>query len=508
MKIEFELIQEDEGTSFRILHERIPAEAYAWQYHYHPEFELVCVLAGNGTRQVGNHAGSYENGDLVLMGPDLPHSGFGLNTNGMIEQVVIQFKKEVFAASLLLRPEMKGIELLLERSKYGVCFGVATKERVMKKMVKLLKLAPFERFMEITQILQILAASTEYTLLNAQVTLPNTVRKVHVRLQNIFNYVEQNFQEEINIRKVAAIAHLTVPAFCNYFKKIMNITFTDFINQYRIEQACILLQQEKSIGEVCFECGFNNVPYFNKVFKNIVKKTPSAFKKLPIVTNPVHWAPEAAKKMRTLPAMYSTAIPVATLPVMESFYTLQGEGNYQGRAAYFIRLGGCDVGCVWCDVKDSWDASRHPQVGIDTIVQEASRYPGRLAVVTGGEPLLQPLDALTEALHAAGFHTNIETSGSSPLSGQWDWICLSPKKFKAPLPAILPMANELKIIVFNTSDFSWAEQYAALVSPQCKLYLQPEWDKAAIVTPLIVDYIKANPRWQLSLQVHKYINVP
>jgi len=279
MKIEFELIQEDEGSSFRLLHEKIPAEEYSWQYHYHPEFELVCVLAGNGTRQVGNHASNYENGDLVLMGPDLPHSGFGLNTSGMIEQVVVQFKKEVFGPSFLARPEMKNIDLLLAKSSYGISFSEATKEKAMKKLVKLLRLPPFERFVEFTGILQLLATSEEYTLLNSQVTLPTTVRKVHVRLQNIFNYVEQNFQEEINIRKVAAIAHLTVPAFCNYFKKIMNITFTDFINQYRIEQACILLQQEKSIGEVCFECGFNNVPYFNKVFKNIVRKTPSEFKK-------------------------------------------------------------------------------------------------------------------------------------------------------------------------------------------------------------------------------------
>ena len=279
MKIEFELIQEDEGSSFRLLHEKIPAEKYSWQYHYHPEYELVCVLAGNGTRQVGNHASNYENGDLVLMGPDLPHSGFGLNAHGMIEQVVIQFKKDVFTPSLLLRPEMKMINVLLDKSRFGISFGEATKEKAMKKILRLLKLPPFERFVELMHILQMLGGSEEYTLLNSQVTLPTTIRKVHVRLQNIFNYVEQNFQEEINIKKVAAIAHLTVPAFCNYFKKIMNITFTDFINQYRIEQACILLQQEKSVGEVCFECGFNNVPYFNKVFKNIIKKTPSEFKK-------------------------------------------------------------------------------------------------------------------------------------------------------------------------------------------------------------------------------------
>ncbi len=218
--------------------------------------------------------------------------------------------------------------------------------------------------------------------------------------------------------------------------------------------------------------------------------------------------PSAAKNHELCTIMYSTAIAVATLPVMEQFYTLQGEGFYQGQAAYFIRLGGCDVGCVWCDVKDSWDASRHPQLAIENIVSEAQKHPGRLAVVTGGEPLLHQLDQLTQALHAAGFQTNIETSGSSPLSGNWDWICLSPKKFKAPLPEVVPFANELKVVIFNKTDFAWAEQYAARVGPACKRYLQPEWEKASIVTPLIVDYIQQHPQWQLSLQVHKYINVP
>jgi 7-carboxy-7-deazaguanine synthase len=196
------------------------------------------------------------------------------------------------------------------------------------------------------------------------------------------------------------------------------------------------------------------------------------------------------------------------LPVMEAFYTLQGEGAHQGRAAYFIRLGGCDVGCVWCDVKDSWDVTKHPIITIDEIVAKAISYPGRLAVITGGEPLMHQLDALTNALHAAGFETNIETSGSSPLTGHWDWICLSPKKFKAPLDQVIVKAHELKVVVFNKHDFEWAEKYAALVNTGCKLYLQPEWDKAAEMTPLILDYIQANPQWRLSLQVHKYLNIP
>jgi len=200
------------------------------------------------------------------------------------------------------------------------------------------------------------------------------------------------------------------------------------------------------------------------------------------------------------------------LPVMEAFYTIQGEGFFQGRAAYFIRLGGCDVGCVWCDVKESWDASKHPMKSIEEIIatanQESPTSENRLAVVTGGEPLLYNLDELTSELKRNGFQTNIETSGSSPISGYWDWICLSPKKFKAPLSEVIDIANELKVVVFNKSDFDWAEKYASHVPSNCKLYLQPEWDRAQHVTPLIIDYIKEKPKWELSLEIHKYINVP
>lgn len=196
------------------------------------------------------------------------------------------------------------------------------------------------------------------------------------------------------------------------------------------------------------------------------------------------------------------------LPVMESFYTLQGEGFHEGKAAYFIRLGGCDVGCVWCDVKESWDAAKHPLRPVEELVAEAGAYPGRIAVITGGEPLMHDCSGLTTALRQAGFVTHIETSGAWPLSGQWDWICFSPKKFKAPVPGILPVANELKVVIYNKSDFAWAEQWAAQVSPECRLYLQPEWSRSAEVTPLIVDYIKAHPNWTFSLQLHKYIHVP
>jgi 7-carboxy-7-deazaguanine synthase len=201
-------------------------------------------------------------------------------------------------------------------------------------------------------------------------------------------------------------------------------------------------------------------------------------------------------------------LPVTALPVMEHFYTLQGEGMHQGKAAYFIRLGGCDVGCVWCDVKDSWDSTKHPLLEIEYLVEQVKHSGSPIAVITGGEPLLHNLEELTQQLHSAGLKTHMETSGSSPLSGNWDWITLSPKKFKSPLTEVVAKANELKVVVFNKSDFDWAEKWATQVSPQCKLYLQPEWDKAALITPMIIDYIKAHPQWQLSLQIHKYINVP
>ena len=198
----------------------------------------------------------------------------------------------------------------------------------------------------------------------------------------------------------------------------------------------------------------------------------------------------------------------SNLPVMEHFYTLQGEGVHQGRAAYFIRLGGCDVGCAWCDVKESWEAEKHPVYSVTDLVDTVRATPAEIVVITGGEPLLHDLTFLTQTLHKAGLRVHIETSGSSPLSGELDWITLSPKKFKPPLPEVLPHAHELKIVVFNKSDFAWAENWAAQVSPQCRLFLQPEWSKADQMTPLIVDYIKAHPQWQLSLQTHKYINVP
>lgn len=195
------------------------------------------------------------------------------------------------------------------------------------------------------------------------------------------------------------------------------------------------------------------------------------------------------------------------LPLMEEFYTIQGEGYYKGTAAYFIRIGGCDVGCHWCDVKESWNANLHPPTDTDIIVSNALKH-SDVVVVTGGEPLTWDMTLLTQGLKGKGAKTHIETSGAYPLTGIWDWICLSPKKIKLPQVEIYEKANELKCIVYNNNDFLFAEEQASKVTEDCVLYLQPEWSVREKVIPLIVDYVMKNPKWKVSLQTHKYLNIP
>lgn len=199
---------------------------------------------------------------------------------------------------------------------------------------------------------------------------------------------------------------------------------------------------------------------------------------------------------------------MSKLPIMERFHTLQGEGNFTGSSAYFIRLAGCDVGCVWCDVKESWDKNLHPEVDISILVKEAKESNPSIVVITGGEPLMYDLSELTQKIKDEGLQINIETSGAHPLTGEFDWICLSPKKFKNPLPEIYEKANELKIIVYNQHDFVWAQEEASKVGQDCKLFLQPEWSKEAEMIPKIIAFVKENPKWRISLQTHKYMNIP
>lgn len=196
------------------------------------------------------------------------------------------------------------------------------------------------------------------------------------------------------------------------------------------------------------------------------------------------------------------------LPVVESFYSIQGEGYHQGKAAYFIRLAGCDVGCHWCDVKESWDESSHPVLSVNQLIDDFINHNPRIVIVTGGEPTLHNLTYLCNRIRQKSIGLHLETSGTNTLTGQWDWICFSPKKFKKPLGEYYIRADELKVIVYNESDLEWAESHAARVNPECKLYLQPEWSRESKVKSMIIEYIKTNPKWGISLQIHKYLNVP
>ncbi len=195
------------------------------------------------------------------------------------------------------------------------------------------------------------------------------------------------------------------------------------------------------------------------------------------------------------------------LPLMEEFYTIQGEGYHTGTAAYFIRIGGCDVGCHWCDVKESWNADLHPPTHADLVVENAQKYSDTV-VITGGEPLMWDMSYLTNYLKKKGLKTHIETSGAYPLTGTWDWICLSPKKTKLPLEEVYARAHELKMIIYNKNDFKFAEEQAAQVNENCQLFLQPEWSNQEKMTPLLVDYVMEHPKWKISLQTHKYLNIP
>ena len=204
----------------------------------------------------------------------------------------------------------------------------------------------------------------------------------------------------------------------------------------------------------------------------------------------------------------SDKMEVGNLPVMEQFLTIQGEGYHSGRSAYFIRLGGCDVGCSWCDVKESWDAQEHPLHSTAELVERVLETNTNFSVITGGEPTMYDLNDLTKALNDNGIQTAIETSGVYELTGNWHWICFSPKKFKPPVPSIYEVASELKIIVYNQHDLKWAEEHAEKVQSSCALYLQPEWGKQDEMMPLIINYVKQNPKWKISLQTHKYLNIP
>jgi AraC-like DNA-binding protein len=280
MKTTFEHIHPDDGSSFRLLYQNVSADIYRWHYHYHPEIEIVSVYQGTGRRHLGNHLSYYNDGDLVLIGSNIPHGGFGYGAVGEHEEVVIQFMSNFLGESFFQNPEMIEIKQLFDRAKQGIMFYGKTKEMVSQQLYEMMGLSYFERLIQLLKVFQLLATSKEYVLLNAFGTRYDFNMKDQNRLSRIYQYVEKKYQEPLDIKEVADICNLTVPAFCNYFKKIMNQTFTDFLNEYRINQACQQLMEGQSVSDVCFAAGFTNVSYFGRVFKNIKGKSPSEFKKI------------------------------------------------------------------------------------------------------------------------------------------------------------------------------------------------------------------------------------
>jgi AraC-like DNA-binding protein len=277
MKIEYEIVKPDKGSSFRLLHHKMVRESdFVWQFHYHPEYEIVFVPQGSGTRHVGNHLSTYHQGDLVLIGSNLPHSGFGLNSSGLHEEIVLQVRPECIPLHFT---EMQLIATLLERAKFGVSFSGVTREQVGALMTGMISQPPFRKMIMLLEVLEKLAVSEEYMILNNSIVSPTVLSRHKARLQKVFSYVEKEYANDVQVQNAARLVGLSVPSFCNFFKKTTQITFSDFVNQYRIQKSCMLLHQDKSISEVCFECGFNNVTYFNRLFKQIMNETPSAFKK-------------------------------------------------------------------------------------------------------------------------------------------------------------------------------------------------------------------------------------
>lgn len=276
MKVSYENIKPDENSSFRTLYMNFPVKEFRWEYHYHPELELVCVTSGSGTRHVGYHKSSFRDGDLVLIGSNIPHSGFGLNSSDPHEEIVLQFKEEIVHLPQNLE-ELSALRKLLTEAKFGILFDTSTKEKMLPKLRQLLETEPSKRYILLINLLIELSDEHDYTLLNKE-AMPHTIISKHKeRLQSIFTFVEKNYQREIDVNEIAENVNLTLPSFCNFFKKTMKITFTEFVNQYRIEKACHLILQGKSVSESCYSTGYNNISYFNRAFKKYVGKTPTDF---------------------------------------------------------------------------------------------------------------------------------------------------------------------------------------------------------------------------------------
>lgn len=279
MKVEYEKISPDTGSSFRLIHWRSENDRYFW--HYHPEYEIVFVRKGSGKLHIGEHLKNYEEGELVFIGPDLPHTGFGYGVIGEHEEIVVQLRKDFLGEDFMQKPELQHIKELFERAKQGLSFQGKARKVVATKLQRMLTLSHFERLVELLNIFHTLATATEFSVLNAAEKRFDFNHKDEDRINNVYKYVEQNYQKSIDIESVANLANLTVPSFCRYFKKITHVTYTDFVNEYRINQACRLLFENKSIADICFEVGFNNISHFNKTFKQLKGVSPREYKANP-----------------------------------------------------------------------------------------------------------------------------------------------------------------------------------------------------------------------------------
>ncbi|RZJ38232.1 MAG: AraC family transcriptional regulator [Chryseobacterium sp.] len=277
MKVILEHISPDDNSSFKVFHIKdIPISELNWQYHYHPEIEIVCVLKGKGTRHVGYHKSHFEDGALALIGSNIPHSGLGLNATDPHEEIVILFREEILSLPEG-EPDSNAIKKLIEMSRYGVLFSSEVKNRIIPKLEVITQSEGYTRYLLLLDLLFELSKTEDYELLNTEIMPYTIVSRNRVRLEAVFTYVENGYQNEVDIQQAADLANLTKPAFCNFFKKATSITFVEFVNRYRIDKACILLSQEKSIAESCYATGFNNITYFNKIFKKYTKTTPGQF---------------------------------------------------------------------------------------------------------------------------------------------------------------------------------------------------------------------------------------
>jgi AraC-like DNA-binding protein len=276
MKVEYEKISPDTGSSFRLIHWKSENDRYFW--HYHPEYEIVFVRKGSGKLHIGEHLKNYEEGELVFIGPDLPHTGFGYGVIGEHEEIVVQLRKDFLGEEFMQKPELQQIRKLFERAKQGLSFQGKSRKIVAAKLQKMLTFSHFERLVELLNIFDILATTNEFSVLNSADKRFDFNHKDEDRINKVYEYVEQNYQKNIDIQAVADLANLTIPSFCRYFKKISHITYTDFVNEYRINQACRLLFENKPIADICFEVGFNNISHFNKTFKQLKGVSPREYK--------------------------------------------------------------------------------------------------------------------------------------------------------------------------------------------------------------------------------------